>query len=101
MFAPHVVLFEGCLTSLQKNVVLYKYPLSPNFEFIFPKGNEEESLHEGDIKLSLNQLLALELFGDPTAPVLGARGITNNQNLLWDTLVVPYNISSELGKPVL
>lgn len=61
-------------------------------------GNEEESLHEGDIKLSLNQQLALELFGDPTAPVLGARGITKEQNLLWDTRVVPYNISRELGK---
>jgi len=58
--------------------------------------NEEESLHEGDIKLSLNQQLALELFGDPTAPVLGARGITKEQNLLWDTRVVPYNISREL-----
>ena len=38
------------------------------------------------------------MFGDPTAPVLGARGITNYQNLLWNTRVVPYNISSELGE---
>ena len=59
--------------------------------------NGQDSLHEGDIKLSVNQELALELFNDPTAPVLGARGITNEQNLLWDTLIVPYNISTELG----
>ena len=38
------------------------------------------------------------MFGDPTAPVLGARGITKYQNLLWNTRVVPYNISSELGE---
>lgn len=38
------------------------------------------------------------MFGDPTAPVLGARGITKYQNLLWNTSVVPYNISSELGE---
>ena len=66
-------------------------------KFTFFTGNGEESLHEGDIKLSLNQQIALELFGDPTAPVLGARGITNNKNLLWVPNVVPYNISSELG----
>ena len=70
-----------------KNIKIY---------FIFT-GNSEESLHEGDIKLSLNQEIALELFGDPTAPVLGARGITNNKNLLWIPNVVPYNISRELG----
>ena len=62
------------------------------------EGNEEESLHEGDIRLSYKQQIALEMFGDPTAPVLGARGITNYQNLLWNTRVVPYNISSELGE---
>ena len=38
------------------------------------------------------------MFGDPTAPVLGARGITKYQKLLWNTRVVPYNISSELGE---
>ncbi|XP_078373959.1 meprin A subunit beta-like [Oculina patagonica] len=71
----------------------------PRSTFQFPEeGNEEETLHEGDIKLSLNQELALELFGDPTAPVLGARGITKDQNLLWDKLVVPYNISRELDE---
>lgn len=62
------------------------------------EGNEEESLHEGDIRLSYKQQIALEMFGDPTAPVLGARGITKYQNLLWNTRVVPYNISSELDE---
>ena len=45
-------------------------------------------LQEGDIKLSPDQRTALELFGDPTAP-LGARGMTNEQHHLWDTLVAP------------
>ena len=68
------------------------------YYYYFYEGNEEESLHEGDIRLSYKQEIALEMFGDPTAPVLGARGITKYQNLLWNTRVVPYNISSELGE---
>lgn len=68
------------------------------FIIIVYEGNEEEWLHEGDIRLSYKQEIALEMFGDPTAPVLGARGITKYQNLLWNTRVVPYNISSELGE---
>ena len=68
------------------------------YYYYFYEGNEEESLHEGDIRLSYKQQIALEMFGDPTAPVLGARGITKYQKLLWNTRVVPYNISSELGE---
>ena len=68
------------------------------YYYYFYEGNEEESLHEGDIRLSYKQEIALEMFRDPTAPVLGARGITKYQNLLWNTRVVPYNISSELGE---
>ena len=68
------------------------------FIILVYEGNEEESLHEGDIRLSYKQQIALEMFGDPTAPVLGARGITKYHKLLWNTRVVPYNISSELGE---
>ena len=60
--------------------------------------NEEQSLLEGDIKLSPGQQIALELFGNPSAPLVGARGITNQRNQLWNTRVVPYNITQELGK---
>lgn len=83
------------LRSLYRVLVLFCFCL-----FNFFVGNEEESLHEGDIKLSVNQQLALEMFGDPTAAVLGARGLTKYQNLLWSNRVVPYNISQELGKRI-
>lgn len=85
-------------------IIIHAYVHSINIMFIifdYFQGNDEESLHEGDIKLSLNQQLALELFGDPTAPVLGARGITKDRNMLWDKLVVPYNMTQELGKLIL
>ena len=34
---------------------------------------------------------------DPTTPLRDARGITNERNRLCYTLVVPYNITLELG----
>ena len=82
------------------SIVIYKIIIIKNYfyYYFFYEGNEEESLHEGDIRLSFKQEIALEMFGDPTAPVLGARGITKYQNLLWNTRVVPYDISSELGE---
>ena len=57
-----------------------------------------EDFHEGDIRLSRSQRLSLELLGDPTAKFPFARGITNNPQKLWSTLVVPYNITPDLGK---
>ena len=59
--------------------------------------NVEENFHEGDIKLSASQEIALELYGDPTAPLVGARGLIKDRKKLWTSLVVPYNITSELG----
>lgn len=83
---------------LLKNHHYYYYCYYLLFIILVYEGNEEESLHEGDIRLSYKQQIALEMFGDPTAPVLGARGITKYQKLLWNTRVVPYNIASELGE---
>ena len=83
---------------LLKNHHYYYYCYYLLFIILVYEGNEEESLHEGDIRLSYKQQIALEMFGDPTAPVLGARGITKYHKLLWNTRVVPYNISSELGE---
>ena len=84
------------LLLLKNHYYYYYYYLL--FIILVYEGNEEESLHEGDIRLSYKQEIAIEMFGDPTAPVLVVRGITKYQNLLWNTRVVPYNISSELGE---
>ena len=86
------------LLLLKNHYYYYYYCYYLLFIILVYEGNEEESLHEGDIRLSYKQQIALEMFGDPTAPVLGARGITKYQKLLWNTRVVPYNISSELGE---
>ena len=72
-------------------------PVSPLSFHSNSSENGEESLHEGDIRLTASQQLALDLHGDPTASLAGARGIMKDRMKLWSSLIVPYSISSELG----
>ena len=80
----------------------------PGFRFCLTRNRENffldllstetpgEDLHEGDIRLTPLQRLSLEMFGDPTARVPLARGLTNDPNLLWSSRVVPYIIDPAL-----
>ncbi|EDO36339.1 predicted protein [Nematostella vectensis] len=57
--------------------------------------NHDTDLHEGDIRLNAEQSLALEVLGNPTQRLMGARGITANASMLWSR-TIPYVTSNEL-----
>jgi len=67
--------------------------------WFFSSENDGVHMHEGDIKLTALQKASLDFYGDPTISRSQlARGLTADPTKLWSTLVVPYNVSSELGR---
>ncbi|XP_027053468.1 uncharacterized protein LOC113680633 [Pocillopora damicornis] len=77
-----------------------RYPTGPNDEKCAGHSRAKSKIsvsREANIDES-DQHVALELFEDPNAPLRDARGITNERNRLCYTLVVPYNITLELGR---